>query len=405
MSETRSRRHAYTLDTMKELMAFLGDPQDGYKVIHVAGTSGKTSTAYYLSSMLRGSGKKVGLSVSPHVDEVNERIQVNTRPLTEKKFCSEFSIFLNKIETCPAKPTYFEVLVAFAFWEFARQKVDYAVVEVGLGGLLDGTNVIRRPDKVCIITDIGFDHTSTLGKTLSAIAAQKAGIIHPTNVVFAYDQDETVMDVLREVSEQQQAELHEIWPLKAGDLPKNLPLFQRRNWYLAFSVFSYLIERDGLEELGNGRLDETTHTYIPARMEVIQVKDKTVILDAAHNPQKLSTLIKSIRHDYPKQPVACLVSFIRTKQTKVRDNLEALIPVSSHLIVTAFSQVDADRISVNPLSIVEACDELGYDQWELVPKPEQAFRKLLSRKEKVLLVTGSFFLLNHIRPIIMKHDD
>jgi len=405
MSETRSRRHAYTLDNMKALMEYLGHPQNAYKAVHVAGTSGKTSTAHYLSALLRASGKKVGLSISPHVDEVNERVQINTHPLTEKKFCSEFRLFIRRIAKSEVRPSYFEVLVSFAFWEFAREKVDYAVIEVGLGGLLDGTNVMSRADKVCVITDIGYDHTAVLGKTLEAISAQKAGIILPTNVVFSYDQDEEIMNVLREVCDQQQAELHEIWPLKAAELPKNMPLFQRRNWYLALSVHHYLQERDGLPELDESLLSQTTTTYIPARMEILHYKEKTIILDAAHNPQKLSTLVKSIKHAFPKQPMACAVAFTRTKQSEVRDSLQELVKATSHLIATSFSSKDTGRIATDPLDIVDGCESLGFEAWELVPDPAEALRKLLGREEPVLLVTGSFFLLNHIRPLIMKLDD
>src|SRR5690606_38872097 len=121
--------------------------------------------------LLAAAGQKVGMTVSPHVYEVNERVQINTKPLAETQFCRELSRFLNIIQSSGVRPTYFELLVAFAYWEFAEQGVDYAVIEVGLGGLLDGTNVVARDDKVCIITDIGFDHTSVLGKTLSAITA------------------------------------------------------------------------------------------------------------------------------------------------------------------------------------------------------------------------------------------
>lgn len=402
MPETRSRHLAYTLDRIKSLLEFLGNPQNEYKVIHVAGTSGKTSTCYFLSSMLHANGQKVGLSVSPHVDEVNERVQINTKPISEKKFCSEFSLFLRKIKPSGIPLTYFEILVAFGFWEFARQKVDYVVVEVGVGGLLDGTNVFNHSDKVCVITDIGLDHTNILGKTLQAITSQKAGIIKSHNTVFVYEQNDEIMEVIREVSHQQQADLHEIWPLKPSELPKNLPLFQRRNWYLAISVFNFVRERDKLPEMSEQDLAKTTQIYIPARMELVRLKGKTLILDAAHNPQKLDALIKSVKLNYPKKSVAVLVGFNRSKQTKIRENLETMTSLVSHLIATDFVEINLERSSVDPLIIVEQCEEIGFHDWELIRDPKKACRKLLRRKEDVLLVTGSFYLLNSIRPIILK---
>jgi dihydrofolate synthase/folylpolyglutamate synthase len=403
--ESRSRREAYTLDRIGSLMEFLGNPQNTYKVVHVAGTSGKTSTCYYLSALLKASGQKVGLMVSPHVDEINERLQINGKPLAEKKFCQEFSIFLNAVTKSGITPTYFEILVAFAFWEFARQKVDYAVVEVGLGGLLDGTNVIKRKDKVCIITDIGLDHTEVLGKTITAIAAQKAGIIHPYNVVFCYEQGDEVMNVLREVCEQQQAELHEVWPLKNSELPAGLPLFQRRNWYLALQTFNNIVARDNLPGLTENGIAKTTKTYIPARMEIVNYKDKIMILDGAHNSQKLHALMASVTKEFKGQPINALIAFKGSKQVNMRNNLQEILPHCANLFITNFVIEKTELFSVDPLKLVEHSEALEYHNWKVVPDPVKAFRELLKRKEPVILVTGSFYLLNYIRPLILKTDD
>lgn len=396
--------HAYTLDRMRQLMEYLGNPQDSYKAIHVAGTSGKTSTAYYCASLLRQAGFTVGLTVSPHVDEINERVQINNEPLNEPQFCSNFEKFITIVERSGIKPTYFETLVAFAFWFFRDAGVDYAVIEVGLGGLLDGTNVMHRQDKVCVVTDIDYDHTSTLGKTLEAIAAQKAGIIQPHTTVFSYEQNEEVMGVLREASRQQQAELHEVWPLRDAELPKSLPLFQRRNWYLAHSVVGYLATRDNFKGLEEAELERSTQAYIPARMEQQAWGKHTLIMDGAHNPQKFQMLIKSIAHAHPDIPLACLVSFVRTKQIKVRDSLQALLPHCSHLIITSFAQDNMGKTSIDPLKIAEQCEELGFERWEIVQDPIQAYKKLVKRPEPLLLITGSFFLLNYVRPYIKKEQ-
>jgi dihydrofolate synthase/folylpolyglutamate synthase len=151
------RPTSYTLDRMEQLMDYLGNPQNRLSVIHIAGTSGKTSTSYYIAALLHATGKTVGLSVSPHIDTIAERAQIDLRPLEESDYCEQLGIFLELIEKSGIQPSYFEVLVAFMYWLFDRRGVDYAVVEVGLGGLLDGTNVVDRSDKVCVITDIGFD--------------------------------------------------------------------------------------------------------------------------------------------------------------------------------------------------------------------------------------------------------
>jgi dihydrofolate synthase / folylpolyglutamate synthase len=390
-----------TLQRMQPLMERLGNPQDRLKIIHVAGTSGKTSTAYYIASMLTASGKKVGLTISPHAYSITERFQINMRLISEKAFCKNLELFLKKIEGVSPKPSYFELLIAFAYWHFAKSKVDYAVIETGMGGLHDSTNVANKPNKVCVITDIGLDHMEFLGLTLSRIAAQKAGIIRPHNTVFSYEQNEQIMQVIREVCEQQQAELHEVWSLKAGDLPKNLPLFQRRNWYLAWSVFAWLRESDQLPGLTEQQLAQTSQTYIPARMEEIEIGGKIVILDGSHNAQKLHALVASIKKKYPKQKAAVLTGFIKTKQASLHEDLRELLPIASHLSATGFSTGGMPKDSMAPLKIVEHLDALGFENWEIAESPEKAFKKLLKRKEQIILVTGSFYLLNHIRPLIM----
>ena len=397
----RSMRGAYTLDRMQQLMAALGNPQHTYKVIHVAGTSGKTSTAYYVAALLQQSGQRIGLTVSPHIDEVNERVQINLKPLSEKKFCKELSIFMNQLKKTKVKPTYFELLVAFAYWEFARQAVDYAVIEVGVGGLLDGTNVINRPDKICVITDIGLDHTELLGNSLTAITAQKAGIIHPHNAVFMYEQEEAVMQVIREVCEQQHASLHEVWSLQPGELPRNLVLFQRRNWYLALMVYDFISTRDNLPDLDEAQLATSTTIVVPARMEIVVVGKKTVILDGAHNAQKMLALAASMKRKYGKQHIAVLLSLVQSKNFKVRTSLEQILGIADHLIITSFeTQQDMRKKSVNPIKVAEHCIDLGFESITIVPDPVKAYKSLLDRPEPILLITGSFYLLNHIRPII-----
>lgn len=394
---------AYTLERIKKLMDYLGNPQERLKIVHVAGTSGKTSTCYYIAALLGQTGAKVGLTVSPHIEEVNERLQINLRPLAGKAYFKYFNQFMKLIETSGIKPTYFELLIAFAYWVFDKEGVDYAVVEVGLGGLLDGTNVIKRADKVCIITDIDLDHTEVLGQTVEEIAAQKAGIIRAHNTVFAYDQGDAIMQVIREVCEQEQAELHEVWPLGANELPRNLPLFQRRNWYLALSVYGFLARRDRLPQLNEVQLKASTEIYIPGRMEIIVHGGKTIILDGAHNAQKMEVLARSLKHAFPGQQVAVMLALKQGKNFKLRNHLESLLSLASYVIVTAFEgSQDMLHASIPPIKIAEYLDELGYEKWELIDDTAKAFAQLMKRPEPVLLVTGSFYLLDAVRPLLRK---
>lgn len=391
---------AYSLSRVKQFMSSIGNPQLKYKIVHVAGTSGKTSTAYYVAGYLSATNKKTGLMVSPHIDSINERVQVNMIPLEESEYCKQFGSFIELVQKSNVKLTYFEVLTGFAYWYFAQAKIDYVVVEVGLGGLLDATNIVHRADKVCVITDIGLDHTNILGKSIAEIATQKAGIIGPSNPVFMNEQQAVVNEVIAENAIQQQADLHQIQPQPDTEVAMSLPLFQRRNWYLARQVFSYIAKRDKLPEVSDGSI---ISTLIPARMETVEIGNKIVILDGAHNEQKMQALVSSLKYRYPHQPVAVLASFVKSQSSRTKGALYELLPYASRLIITSFGgDTDGPKHSVNPTKIAEYCHAKNYDNWQVITHPTEAFYELLRQKESIVVVTGSFYLFNHIRPLVNK---
>jgi dihydrofolate synthase/folylpolyglutamate synthase len=396
----RKFRTVYTLDTMQTLMAALGNPQDSYKVIHVAGTSGKTSTAYYATSLLMEAGLKVGLTVSPHVDQVSERIQINLQMLPEAQYCQEFEIFMLLVKELEIRPTYFELLVAFAYWEFARAGVDYAVVEVGLGGLLDGTNVITRTDKVSVITDIGLDHVDILGHNLKDIAAQKAGIILPDSDAFCLEQSPEAIDVFKDYAQKHKARLR-VLSQEPATITSSLPLYQQRNWYLAQAAVAFVLQRDGLPKLTPQQLQHSTLVHIPARMEIIRRGDNIMVLDAAHNPQKMQALIPSLQKQFPGQKFAVLFALLRSKDMRLSGVLNELLPITSHLIVTDFiAGQDLRKHSTPPGEIVDACQQLGFDSVEIIADTKRAYQALKERPEKYRLVTGSFYLLHDMHTMI-----
>ncbi len=394
-----SQLHKFSLESMTKLMKYLGDPQDKLKIIHVAGTSGKTSTCYYIAALLTAAGKKVGLTVSPYVDEVNERVQINLKPLGETTFCHELGKFIDIVSKSQVKPSYFELLIAFAYWYFANQKVDFAVVEVGLGGLMDGTNVIHRQDKTCVITDIGLDHTHVLGNTIGEIAAQKAGIIGSHNPVFMYKQSQEVMESLVAQCTKEHAQLHELTTQQLLSQTQHLPPFQQRNFYLAKTAAEYVAD----EQLTESQIGQAARTVVPARMEVVKHKGKTLIIDGSHNGQKMQALAEGIQKLYPNQPTAALVSFVDGEEGRAKGALEELVTVTNSLIVTSFSgEQDAPKHSLEPNQIANIAKQIGFAEVDVTNDPKAAFEKLLKRPEQILVVTGSFYLLNHIRPLILK---
>lgn len=394
---------AYNLDRMWQLMDFLGNPQDKLKVIHVAGTSGKTSTSYYIASMLQAAGFSVGLTVSPHISEVNERVQINQTPLPEAEFCQQLGLFVDHIEKSSIKPTYFELLIAFAYQQFVRLGVDYAVIEVGLGGLLDGTNVVTRPDKVCVITDIGLDHLSVLGNTLPEIATQKAGIIQKGNEVFCHQQTDEVMQVFQKRVTKQGAKLHILRPKPIAEILSSLPLFQQRNAQLALAVAEYVLKRDKHAQLTESQVHQSVATVIPGRMEIVRTGDKTIILDGAHNAQKLHALVTSLQAKFPDQRMAALVSFTASREQQLEGALAELQPVVSTVLATTFHGVqDLPHQAVSPDAIVQTCQQLGFKSAEAVENSTKALAVLCRQSEPILLITGSFYLLAELRPLILK---
>lgn len=400
-SQPGARR--YSLDCISKLMDYLDNPQNKLKIIHVAGTSGKTSSSYYIASLLRESGRKVGLTVSPHVDELNERAQIDLEPLPENEYCKELSQFLDIVDESGLTPSYFEVLIAFAYWLFYKRQVDYVVVEVGLGGLLDGTNVVNRSDKVCVITDIGQDHIEILGKTLDKIALQKVGIIHENNTVFSYRQVEIIMEVIKDKCQNKKADLHIIEEEYLNDDNlTSLPIFQRRNFNLAAQVVSYIKCRDNIRALTEKKMKDASEVYIPARMEIVSYHNKTLILDGSHNEQKISALVTAMQQRFQGASITILASFGNNKQSSVFESLKLLRQLGLDIIITRFNtEQDELRNPIEPQELALRAKEAGFTSVIVEPEPLLALELLENNTAKVGLITGSFYLLNHFRPVVM----
>ena len=382
-----------SLERIEPLMAALGHPEKKLRIIHVAGTSGKTSTTYYISSLLIQAGLRVGTTVSPHVDSVTERSQVDLQPLDEATFCYELGLFLDLISSLTPQPTYYELLIAFVYWYFAKIQVDYAVIETGLGGLHDATNVATNPDKLCVITDIGLDHTHILGDTVPEIAGQKAGIIHPGNAALIYAQAPEVMAVFKRVCDEQHATLMLV---EERHTVSDLPQFQRRNFHLAEAAYNQLASRDGLPKLTVGQLDAAAHVHIPGRMEYVKLAGKSIVMDGAHNPQKMQALVSSFQERYPGKKIAVLVSAKQNKDTAAM--LATLRPICRKLIITSFAGLqDIGHQSEAVEVLADRARNVGFLEVAVIPNSHEAFAELMKGIDDLVLITGSIYLLSKIR--------
>jgi len=394
-----------TVERVARLMAHVGNPERGLKVIHIAGTSGKTSTTSYIAALLAAAGQKVGHTVSPHVDSLTERVQINGTPLSDEKFCHLMGEFLDLVSDATETPSWFELLIGFALWVFAKEKVDYAVLETGMGGLHDATNVCDLPDKVCVITDIGLDHTQWLGDTTVQIAGQKAGIIHPGNVVFMYEQNPEIMQVVKfKTNQTKKAELYiQHQDLLANvygqNFDDNLPLYQQRNWLLAYAVYRYLVLRDGLMLLLADELHQT-QTQVPGRMESIQVGEKTIILDGAHNAPKMQAFVDSFQARYGDRKVPVLVALKKDKEEAEIGPI--LARISSEIIVTAFhGSQDWPIEAQEPANLAETMKNFTQNV-QITGDTAEGLRQLLTTSDNLIVVTGSFYLVSEVKAQLLK---
>jgi dihydrofolate synthase / folylpolyglutamate synthase len=390
-------RHAYTTEYMQAFMDFLGNPQDKIPAIHLAGTSGKTSTAYYCASLLQKAGLRAGMLISPHLEFITERIQIDLKPLSERDFCDEFAIFMDLAEKSGIQLTYSELLYGFGYWEFVRKGADCMVIETGMGGLLDATNVITRPDKCCIITDIGFDHTNVLGNSLQEIATHKAGIIGKGNAVFCYQQDPKIMAVIESAARQKQADLHILTGVSNG-VPATLPLFQQRNFGLASEAVGFWLNHKGVRPLRKAGRLEAANVHIPARMEIRYIVQKMIVLDSAHNVQKIQGLANSLQDSFPDKKIAVLVAFSKSGGRQIKDLLAALQPYVTHCIATQPPAQNKHGWH-DPAEIAAAAKQAGIESVEYFADYHDALAALIHRPEPLLLATGSIYLHQYVRPL------
>lgn len=292
----------FGIDRMQRLAATIGHPERSYPVIHVAGTNGKGSVSAMIESVLRTAGHRTGLYTSPHLVKLGERVQVDRRLLTE----AEIVAYANELRPLAEKAaahaadehaTFFEFMTAMAFIQFERKRVDIAIVETGMGGRLDATNVVQP--EVSVITSIGLDHCAELGDTVEKIAREKAGIIKPGRPVVIGRMPAGAERVIREVAVAQGAPVHSVRE-QYGDLPSSYPdtnlVGDYQNWNAATATLAVklLPARWGLDPEVIARGLRSVNW--PGRWQQLEVGGRHVILDASHNPDGAATLGEQLRH-------------------------------------------------------------------------------------------------------------
>ncbi len=286
----------FGIDRMQRLVEALGHPERSYPVIHIAGTNGKGSVSAMLESILRTAGCRTGLYTSPHLVKLGERVQVDRRLLSEREivaYTNELLPIARKLgEHGPDEhPTFFEFMTAMAFLQFARQKVDVAVIEVGMGGRLDATNVVR-PD-VAVITSIGLDHMEQLGDNVAKIAREKAGIIKEGCPVVVGRLPAEAEQVVREVARAHHAPVHsvrEVFGEDLSDYPQTSLEGDYQRWNAATATLAARLLRSRFQLADATIASGLQQVNWPGRWQRTRIGGRPLILDASHNPEGAQVL-------------------------------------------------------------------------------------------------------------------
>jgi dihydrofolate synthase/folylpolyglutamate synthase len=391
IDETVSRRTSYKLDRMRAFMQELGDPHRAYPTIHIGGTSGKSSTATMIAAALQAAGSRTGLHTKPHLRSMTERARIDGKSIPPQRFAAVLEDMMPAIERTTAqhgRPTYYETLLALAFAYFAQEHVDIAVIEVGLGGRLDGTNVIVP--LVAAITSIGFDHTEVLGSTLEAIAFEKAGIAKPGVPLVLAAVPPRAAAVIERYAAEVGAPIVHVRVRDDVPLPV-LGIFQRVNAATALTVLEQLDA--GLRPSRDAVARGFATLAIPGRMELISGKPP-VLFDVAHNVEKATSLVASLRERFAGRRIHYVVAIGESKDA--RHILETLAELPSTFTFTSFST--AGRRAIPPAILAATAESFG--AWgRVIGDPIEALTvtRRVSEIDDLVVVTGSTFVVAELR--------
>ena len=421
INETASRREPYRLDRMRAFLSELGDPQDAYPTIHVGGTSGKGSTSTMIAAALTAGDRRTGLHTKPHLRSMVERARIDGAAISEEAFAELLTEMMPAIDATTkafSRPSYYETLLALAFTYFEHERVDAAVIEVGIGGKLDGTNVIRP--RVSIITNVGLDHTEILGETVEEIAADKAGIAkagvplvsaaeHPgARAVIENACREAGAPFISVVDSAQIDELEPERPFSQRFTVKTprenydvtLPVlgkFQRTNAATAILALEQLADslRPSKDAIERG----LAHLALIGRMEYFPAHP-AVVFDVAHNPDKAAHLADSLLDAFPDKRFSFVIAVGESKDA--RDILAAFAKLPASFIFTSFDT--QGRQATKPQRLASLAESLGI--WgRAIADPVEALNvaRRNASAEDVVVVTGSTFVVAEVREWWMEH--
>jgi dihydrofolate synthase/folylpolyglutamate synthase len=391
------------LDKVEALLKHIGDPQKELKCFHIGGSNGKGSTASFMASILQEAGYKVGLYTSPHFVRFNERIRVNGKEI-EDEFIANF-IYENNEYIDEYGPTFFEITTALAFKYFAESELDYAVIEVGLGGRLDATNVLTP--SASVITSIGLEHTNILGTEIEKIAYEKAGIIKPYSKVFVGRMADAAKEVIKNKAFEVDAEFYDInsFLLEPADFVRvklskyeyniySTPLrgyYQLLNSALAILTLDQTIGFDYPLQISSGIRNVSENTGIQGRYEIYHDRPR-IIFDAAHNLEGIDLLLDEFRKEADNYEKRILI-FGVMRDKSVKDMLKR---IAKNFDEVYFTNIDYER-SAKISELIAEAKQLSLAADGLTDPADFIEKFKLNQNNECLVVTGSIYVLGDIK--------
>lgn len=411
----------YGLERTFRLLELLGSPHEKIKLIHIAGTNGKGSTTAMVTKILRGFGYKVGMYTSPYLEEFEERIQINGENINKDilvKLLEQVKIAIDKvIEEGYEHPTEFEIITALMFLHFYNEKVDYGVIEVGLGGRLDSTNVVTP--KVSVITSISLDHMNILGDSLKDIAKEKAGIIKEGVPVILYPQENEVEEVIIKTAEEKNSKIFFVkkdnGKLINIDYERlyqkveisgcnnmysvKLPLLgehQIINLVVAIKTIEVLFEVENIELDKNIVEKSLQDVKWIGRLEVLG-KKPTVVIDGAHNIAGIKSLRNNVEKYFKYKKMFLLLGILADKQ--VKEMIEEITPMAEKVYALTPHSERAELSEDLKNEIIKCNSNVV-----AMENYEEAFISALNDadEEDLILISGSLYMIGDMRKIITK---
>ncbi len=406
------------LHRMLWLLDKMGNPHEELKFVHVAGTNGKGSTCSMIASVLKEAGYKVGMFTSPYIHVFNERMQINGQMISNEDLVEIVEFVKTYIDEIEEKPTVFEIITLMGMEYFKRQKCDIVVLEVGIGGLLDSTNVIDTPE-AAVITSIGFDHTGMLGNTIKEIAEQKAGIIKENTDVIFWGRDKEALEVVEKACEKTHSSLYcpeyDKLVSKEFDLTgqifdykdyKNVKiplsgLYQLENAAIAITALEVLAGK-GYAVTKEHIMSGISKAAWIGRFQIIGT-EPVIIVDGSHNPPGIQATAESIKKHFPDQKITFIIGVMADKE--LDKMMQYILPLAKEILAVTPNNPRAMKAEV----LAEYLDEYAKKMEikvhaEAFISVEDACKEAIKREGSlgVVCALGSLYLVDEIRMAIEK---